>query len=93
MKHEIAELLPFYANGTLDAADRARVDAELATCADCTEELEQLNLLAGSLTARAGAAAPLPAHVLEGTLARIAVPPANAAATRIHTAWWGIPAR
>ena len=30
--HEIAELLPFYANGTLDAADRARVDAELATC-------------------------------------------------------------
>jgi len=93
MKHEIAELLPFYANGTLDAADRARVDAELATCADCTEELAQLNLLAGSLTGRAGAASPLPPHVLDATLARIAVPPAHAAATRIHTAWWGIPAR
>ena len=93
MKHEIAELLPFYANGTLDAAERERVEAELATCADCTEELAQLNLLSASLTAYAGAAAPLPVHVIDTTLARIAMPPAHAAATRIHTAWWGIPAR
>ncbi len=91
--HDIAELLPFYANGTLDAADRARVEAELATCESCAGELRELETLASSLKSHAAGAPPLPAHVLDGVLARIGTPPASAAATRLRTAWWGTPAR
>ena len=92
IEHEIAELLPFYANGTLDAADRARVEAELGlrsarpSCASC-------NRWARRCSARADAAPPLPEHVLDAALARIAVSPTALAATRLHTAWWGTPAR
>jgi anti-sigma factor ChrR (cupin superfamily) len=92
-KHEIAELLPFYATGTLDAADRARVEAELAACGECAAELRDLEALGASLQARAAAAPPLPEHVLDEALARIAMPPATRAATRLQTAWWGTPAR
>jgi anti-sigma factor RsiW len=91
--HEIAELLPFYANGTLDAAERARVDAELATCTACASELRELQALATTLKARADAAPPLPEHVLDDVFARISTPPAAIAATRLRTAWWGTPAR
>jgi Domain of unknown function (DUF4349)/Putative zinc-finger len=92
-KHEISELLPFYANGTLDPDDRARVEAELSNCADCAAELRDLEALGTSLQARASAAPPLPEHVLDEALARIAMPPATRAATRLQTAWWGTPAR
>ena len=92
-KHEIAELLPFYANGTLEPDDRARVEAELAACTDCAAELRDLEALGASLQARAAAAPPVPEHVLDEALARIAMPPATRAATRLQTAWWGTPAR
>jgi anti-sigma factor RsiW len=92
-KHEIAELLPFYANGTLDAAERARVDAELAACPSCAAELRELQSLAGALKAHADAAPPLPQHVFDNALARIATPPAGAAVTKLRSAWWGTPAR
>jgi anti-sigma factor RsiW len=36
---EAEELLPWYATGQLDAADRARVDAHLSTCAYCRQQL------------------------------------------------------
>ncbi len=91
--HEIAELLPFYANGTLDAAERARVEAELATCTECATELRELQALAATLKARADAAPPLPEHVLDDAFARIATPATAVAATRLRTAWWGTPAR
>ncbi|HWT04634.1 MAG TPA: DUF4349 domain-containing protein [Xanthomonadales bacterium] len=91
--HDIAELLPFYANGTLDAAERARVEAELATCATCASELRELNVLAATLKARADAAPPLPEHVLDDAFARISTPATAIAATRLRTAWWGTPAR
>jgi hypothetical protein len=91
--HEIAELLPFYANGTLDAAERARVEAELATCTDCARELHELQALAQTLKARADAAPALPDHVLGDVLARISTPATAVAATRLRTAWWGTPAR
>jgi hypothetical protein len=91
--HEIAELLPFYANGTLDAAERARVEAELATCASCASELRELQALSASLKARADAAPPLPEHVLDDAFARISTPATAIAATRLRTAWWGTPAR
>ena len=91
--HEIAELLPFYANGTLDAAERARVEAELATCTDCARELDELQALATTLKARADATPPLPEHVLDDAFARISTPATALAATRLRTAWWGTPAR
>jgi anti-sigma factor RsiW len=91
--HDIAELLPFYANGTLDAAERARVEAELATCTSCASELNELNALAATLKARADAAPPLPEHVLDDVFARISTPATAIAATRLRTAWWGTPAR
>jgi anti-sigma factor RsiW len=38
--HDEAEkLLPWYANGQLDEADRARVDAHLSSCAYCRQQL------------------------------------------------------
>jgi hypothetical protein len=92
-KHEIAELLPFYANGTLDPDDRARVEAELTTCGDCAAELRELEALGASLQQRAAEAPPLPEHVLDEALARIAMPPTTRAATRLQSAWWGTPAR
>ena len=91
--HDVAELLPFYANGTLDAAERARVEAELATCETCASELRELTALAATLKARADAVPPLPEHVLDDVFARISTPATAIAATRLRTAWWGTPAR
>ena len=42
---EIRELLPDYLSGTLSASRRAEVDSHLATCADCADELEVLQLV------------------------------------------------
>lgn len=42
---ELAALLPFYANGTLDAAQRARVDAALATMPELRAELAEVQAL------------------------------------------------
>jgi anti-sigma factor RsiW len=36
---EVQQLLPWYAAGTLDEADRALVDSHLGDCAECREEL------------------------------------------------------
>jgi hypothetical protein len=36
---EAEELLPWYANGQLDAPDRAKVDAHLSSCAHCRQQL------------------------------------------------------
>jgi hypothetical protein len=92
MKHEIAELLPFYANGTLDEADRARVEAELAACAACSEELQELRALAAALRTRADEAPPLPEHVFSSALAKLDAPAAPRAVRAPHP-WWSIPAR
>jgi Domain of unknown function (DUF4349) len=93
MKHEISELLPFYANGTLDELDRSRVETELATCPACADELHHVEALASALRARAAAAPSLPPNVLDAALARINTPAHSAASTRFRTAWWGVPAR
>jgi hypothetical protein len=93
MKHDVVELLPYYANGTLDTAERARVEAELATCPSCAEELRELERLGGALNAYADAAPAVPPSVLDDALARIATPPSAIVATRLRTAWWGTPAR
>ncbi len=93
MKHEISELLPFYANDTLDEQERARVESELATCSACAEELHQWKALASALRTRADAAPFVPPNVLDDALARINMPPVAAASTKFRTAWWGVPAR
>jgi Putative zinc-finger len=38
---EISTLLPWYVNGSIGEHDRSRVDAHLAVCAACREELSQ----------------------------------------------------
>lgn len=90
MKHDLAELLPFYLNGTLEAADRARVEAELATCPECSAELGDLRALAENLRARA-ASMPQPQMLLASTFAQLT--PEPTLATRLRTAWWSAPAR
>ncbi|WP_430448232.1 zf-HC2 domain-containing protein [Rhodophyticola sp.] len=45
MTRPVEELLPFYVNGTLGAAERAEVDAALADSADLRAELEVLTAL------------------------------------------------
>ena len=37
---ELRDLLPWYATGQLDEADRARVEAHLANCPDCQAEVQ-----------------------------------------------------
>jgi anti-sigma factor ChrR (cupin superfamily) len=91
MKHDVAELLPFYVNGTLEAPDRARVEAELARCPECSAELDDLRVLAENLRARAQATPPPPQTLLARTFAQLA--PEPTLATRLRTAWWSAPAR
>jgi anti-sigma factor RsiW len=47
---EVVELITDYLEGVLPAADRRRLEAHLETCAGCTEYLEQMRTVAGSLT-------------------------------------------
>ena len=42
---EIRELLPDYLSGTLSDARRNEVRSHVASCQDCAEELELLNLV------------------------------------------------
>jgi anti-sigma factor RsiW len=93
VKHDVAELLPYFANGTLDAADRSRVEAELASCPSCAAELREIEHLAAALRAHAEIASPVPPSVLDNAFARIATPSTAVVATRLRTAWWGAPAR
>lgn len=61
----VSELLPWYAMETLDESDRLRVDAHLAGCAQCREELEWHRML------RAVHAVPADAHGVEKSLAAL----------------------
>jgi hypothetical protein len=42
---EVVELLPWFANGTLDSAERAGVERHLTECIACRHELESLRTL------------------------------------------------
>lgn len=51
MSHdEVAQLLPWYVNATLDEGERRAVEDHLPACGDCARELEQLRGLAAALT-------------------------------------------
>jgi hypothetical protein len=69
---EMRELLPELAAGTLDDATRARVERHVASCAECTSELETLRLVRSAYAPspavdvrRIVAALPKPAHVAQ----------------------------
>ncbi len=73
--NEIAELLPFYANGTLSAADRARVEAALTDSILLREELAEVQYIAGMVKAGGDVIAPAnitaPKDRLDALLSRI----------------------
>jgi len=48
---EISALLPWYINGSIDEHDRQRLDAHLALCAGCREELAQEQRIYEGMTA------------------------------------------
>lgn len=56
---ELRDLLPLYAMGALAGADHARVEAHVASCADCRAELELVRRVA-----RAYAVAPVNARAI-----------------------------
>ena len=49
--HELAALLPFYANGRLDAGQRARIDTALATMPELRAELAEVQALQAQIQA------------------------------------------
>jgi hypothetical protein len=75
---EIAELLPWYANGTLAPEERAHVERHLQRCAECRRELEELEGLKAVLTQEAEeviALAPEQEALLQGTLRQLGLEP------------------
>jgi hypothetical protein len=48
MAREIQEMLPDVLHGTIGPADRARIEAHLATCGPCREELDVLRAVHGA---------------------------------------------
>ena len=48
---ELRDLLPGYAHDALRAAERARVEAHLETCAACADEVELIRVAAGAFPA------------------------------------------
>jgi hypothetical protein len=68
----IWELLPWYVNGTLSDQDRERVEAHVAICRRCRDEVETCRRMAAAVKSQ-GEVAPSPHPVqLQRTLARIA---------------------
>jgi hypothetical protein len=74
--HELAGLLPFYANGRLDAEQRARIDAALATMPELRAELAEVRALQAQIQASGershGVEPTSPAERLRKLQARIA---------------------
>jgi hypothetical protein len=80
----VQALLPWYANATLDEAERARVDAHLGECARCQADVEFQRHL------RASPVASPPADVDRGWVAlraRLDAPPAGARLPPPRAGW------
>jgi anti-sigma factor RsiW len=65
--HPTVALLPWYANGTLSAADRAIVSTHLQDCPSCRTELEELVLMNQQIK-QAVSAGPVPSTSLAQTV-------------------------
>ncbi len=78
------ELLPFYAAGQLDGPQRAEIEAHLASCPACREDLELWQSVASSVNASDRTLA-APARLADRALERIAQP-GRLSGTLLH-AW------
>jgi hypothetical protein len=86
-EHINQDLLPFYVNQTLDAAQTAQIRAHLQTCGQCREELEEWKKIAGAAsTEKHDAAPPRLSPLVEASL--VNRPSLNeAAASAVHLIW------
>ena len=90
--HQSQALLPWYAVGVLDAADRAKVEAHLTGCSRCQADLAEERRLASHV-------AGIPLDMEQGwdrLAARLAAPPRRRAVLSsiasfraVRLAWWG----
>jgi anti-sigma factor RsiW len=64
---EEVELITDYLEGALPAGEVRRLERHLQTCPGCTEYLEQMRMIAGSLRGLEGAS--LPAEMRDGLIA------------------------
>lgn len=72
MTHDkIMELLPWYANETLEEHERRTVAEHLQTCAACRRELEEFRIFSDAEAALSQSAPDLPEGMLERALTRI----------------------
>ncbi len=88
---ELELLLPWYVNGTLEAAERAALDDHLAGCARCRAELAREEGLAATLRATEDVApAPHPAQ-LARLMGRLDGEPRAERLPRLAALWAGTP--
>ncbi|HME81634.1 MAG TPA: DUF4349 domain-containing protein [Candidatus Eremiobacteraceae bacterium] len=89
MNHQdVAELLPWYVNGTLAPHERAQVEAELASCPLCAGELAELQRIHAAMH-EIDQDAPGPSESLMArTSARIDAQPARVGAAFSVKDWW-----
>lgn len=72
MKHEeIIELLPWYANRTLEENERREVEAHLGGCRECAKEVEHLSALRKAIIEIENQGPTLPTFALNRALAKI----------------------
>lgn len=72
MNHEeIIELLPWYANRTLDEDERREVEAHLARCRECAKEVESLSTMQKAVVETEDRGPTLPTFALNRALAKI----------------------
>ncbi len=88
MNHEtIAELLPWYVNGTLPPHERAAVEAELASCPLCAADLAELQRIHAAMH-EIDQDAPGPSEsLMSRTLARLESVPTSKQAFSLRQ-WW-----
>ena len=92
-KHiDVIEMLPWFANGSLEEHERQRVQQVIDNCVACKNELEQLQLLQRSVN-RTEIAAPAAAPGLRSMMSRIesenaVVEPGRSFRTRRLTDWF-----
>jgi anti-sigma factor RsiW len=89
MSHaKIADMLPWYVNGTLPEKDRAAVEHEIETCPECAAELESLKALQQRmLDVEAGALGPSQ-FLFNRTIASIEELERKRAAQPSFAQWW-----
>ena len=84
---EVAELLPAYLNGRLDAVTLSLVDEHLASCLLCQQELAAWEFVRGA-TRQAFAITPLPStQVMDAVWARLDAPVAQPQIARRGSPW------